>query len=165
MALAVPLRGWRRESPVAQFLVVRQRSRMKLIITSIVCLTVGIGVGWYFGYTRPTAKNQRELLKQYQYTRDKFHMTDAEMADWGEHMHEYFVAMQRQDEFAAAIALAAFTNLEATNTERAKWELETTISAYYRGHLHDGNTNLLHKIVSYAATNSALSNAIYRKLE
>jgi len=138
---------------------------MKRIIAFLVCILIGIGIGWYYGYTRPVAKNQRELLKQYQYTRDNFHMTDAEMADFGKHESEYFAAMQRQDEFAAAIALAAFKNLEASNTDRAKWELETTVSAYYRGHLHDGNTNLLHHIVYYAATNSALSNAIYRKLE
>jgi hypothetical protein len=80
-------------------------------------------------------------------------------------MPEYFTAMQRQDEFAAAVALLAFKRLEADDTNRAEWELATTVSAYYRGHRLDGNTNLLARIVSYAATNSAMSNAIYRKLE
>jgi hypothetical protein len=138
---------------------------MKRIITFLVCILIGIGIGWYFGYSLPVAKNQRDLLEQYQYTRDKFQMTDAEMADFGKHEPEYFEAMRRQDEFAAAVAFWAFRNLEAGDTNRAEWELATTVSAYYRGHRLDGNTNLLGHIVSYAATNSAMSNAIYRKLE
>jgi thioredoxin-like negative regulator of GroEL len=138
---------------------------MKRILAFLVCVLIGVGIGWFLGYTRPVAKNQRELLKQYQYTRDKFHMTDAKMADFGEHLPEYFAAMQRQDEFAAAVALLAFKRLEAGDTNQAERALATTISAYYRGHRLDGNTNLLARIVSYAATNSTMSNAIYRKLE
>jgi hypothetical protein len=138
---------------------------MKRNMAFLVCILIGIGIGWFFGYTRPVAKNQREVLKQYEYTRDKFHMTDAEMANFAKHEAEYFAAMERDDEFAAAVALNAFKNLEAGDTERAKWELETTVSGYYRAYSSDGNTNLIGHIVSYATTNSALSNAIYRKLE
>jgi hypothetical protein len=138
---------------------------MKRIISFLVYILLGIGIGWYFGYTRPAAKNQRELLKQYQHVRDNFHMTDAEMTEFGKHYAEYFEAMKRQDEYAAAVALVAYKRLGAGNVERAKWELATTVSTYYRGHRLDGNTNLLTRITSYAATNSAMSNAIYGKLE
>ena len=47
MALAVPLRGLRRESPVAQFLVVRHRSRfitMSIFLFLLSCLAFGVGV-------------------------------------------------------------------------------------------------------------------------
>lgn len=150
---------------VAQLWSVRHRERMKRIIAFLVCLVIGFGAGWYFGYSRPVSKNRRELLKQYQYTRDKFHMTDAEMADFGKHQAQYFAEMQRQDELAAALALQSFKDLEAGNTGRVKHGLTTMVSAYYRQYSTDGNSNLIYHIVSYAATNVALSNAIYRKLQ
>lgn len=53
---------------------------MKRIITHLVCLILGIGVGWYFGYTRPTTKKQRELLAQYQYVRDNNVFKDSDLA-------------------------------------------------------------------------------------
>ena len=56
---------------------------MKRIIPLLPILLIGFGIGWYFGYTRLTAKNQRELLKQNQCVRDNFRMTDAEMAEAG----------------------------------------------------------------------------------
>ena len=138
---------------------------MRRIIIPLSCLLVGIGLGWFFGYTRPAAKNQRDLLRQYQYVKDNFHMTDAEMADFGEHQQEYFAAIKRQDEMAAVIALAALVKLDQGDIEKAKWRLQTEISTYYRGHNRDGDTNVLRHITTYAATNAALSNAIYRKLE
>lgn len=138
---------------------------MRHIIISLVCLLVGIGLGWFFGYTRPVARNQRELLHQYQVVRDNFHMTDAEMADFGAHQQEYFAAMKRQDEIAAVIALAALVKIDQGDIEKAKWRLQTEISTYYRGHNYDGDSNVLRHITTYAATNAALSNAIYRKLE
>ena len=48
MALSVPLRGSRRESPVAQFLVVRHRSRMALLLPDqIADKTTGFGESSY----------------------------------------------------------------------------------------------------------------------
>ncbi len=138
---------------------------MRRIIPPLLCLVLGIGTGWYFGYTRPTAKNQRELLAQYQYVRDNFHMTEAEMADFGVHQQEYFAAMRRQDEMAAAMALGALVKLERGDIDRTRHVLEQTISIYYRGHRRDGDSNVLRHIETFAATNASLSNAIYRKLE
>ena len=138
---------------------------MRRLIIPLVCLLVGIAAGWYFGYTRPAAKNQRELLQQYQYVRDNFHMSDAEMADFGAHEQEYFAAMKRQDETAASMALGALVRLERGDIERTRHVLEQTISIYYRGHRQDGDSNVLRHIETFAATNASLSNAISRKLE
>jgi len=138
---------------------------MKNALAVLIAILAGFGLGWYFGHTRPSLQNQRELLRQYQYVRDNFHMTDAEMADFGEHQHEYFDAMMRQDEMAATIALASLGRLNHGNLDGAKHLLETTISIYYRGHRTDGNTNVLNHIEISAATNASLSNAIHRPLE
>ncbi|MFO1477145.1 MAG: hypothetical protein U1F98_10895 [Verrucomicrobiota bacterium] len=138
---------------------------MKRIVLFIIAILLGVGIGWYFGYTRPTVKNQRKLLREYQITRDNFQMTDAEMADFAEHRQEYFEAMKRQDEMAAAMALGALVPLERGDVEKAKSRLQTTISIYFRGHRQDGDSNVLRHITAFAATNAALSNAIYRRLE
>lgn len=92
-------------------------------------------------------------------------MTDAEMADFGEHRQEYLEAMKRQDEMAAVIALAALVKLDEGDLEKAKWRLRTMVSIYYRGHKLDGDSNVLRHITAYAATNSMLSNAIHGELE
>jgi uncharacterized protein YxeA len=42
---------------------------MKYIIIFIVALTVGIGIGWYFGYSSQTTKH-RVLVKKYQRLED-----------------------------------------------------------------------------------------------
>jgi hypothetical protein len=120
---------------------------MKVFLTALICLVLGAGLGWYIGYTRPEQQNQRKLLRELQANKDSFHQTE------------------QQDEFAAALACTAFRRLEAGNTERAKYELLTTISIYYRAHRFDGNSNLIVGTEAYASTNAALSNAIYRKLE
>jgi hypothetical protein len=104
-------------------------------------------MGWYFGYTRPAAQNQRKLLWELRANKDGFHQTE------------------QQDEFATAVACGAFARLEAGDTENAKHKLLTTISIYYRAHRLDGNSNIIAGIEAFASTNAALSNAIYRKLE
>ena len=139
---------------------------MKHIITSIVCLAVGIGVGWYFGYTRPTAKNQRELLAQYQYARDNFHMTDAEMAEAGPKIPQYFEDMKRQDEMAAVYSLVAYNLLERGDVELAKSRLLKAVGSYSRLY-HDkgGDTNLLAKIEEAARKYPAVAAEIAKKIE
>jgi hypothetical protein len=138
---------------------------MNRLILLTVSLALGIGIGWYFGYTRPSVKNQRELLRQYHYVRDNFRMTDADMAAFADHRQEYFDAIKRTDEFAAALSLASLRRLDYGNINGTRNMLELTISAYYRGHRQDGDSNLIFHIDAYAATNASLSNAIHRKLE
>src|SRR5947209_4881215 len=138
---------------------------MKRIAQVLICLLLGVGLGWYFGYTRPAAENQRKLLKEYQAVRNAFHATDGEMADFGGRLPEFWDAAKRQDEFAAAVALRVIHQLETGDLEGAKKSLATTVSIYYRGHRHDGDTNVIAHIQRYASTNAAISNAIYRRLE
>lgn len=124
----------------------------------LIWLLVAGSLAWY-------AWSNHKVLKEYRIVRDNFHMTDAEMADFGEHRMEYLEAMKRQDEFAAAIALRVYHQLESGDLDGAKKNLAATISIYYRGHRLDGNTNVISHIERYASTNAAISNAVYRKLE
>ena len=133
-------------------------------VVCMLCLLVGLSVGWYLGYTRPSVKNQRKLLKEYQTVRNAFQLTDKEMATWGGRIPEFFDSVKRQDEMAALMGLSALARLEKGEPESAKNVLEKAISIYYRGHHGDGNSNLLRHITSFAATNASLSNAIYRPL-
>ena len=139
---------------------------MKRIITPLVCLIVGVGIGWYFGYTRPTGKNQRELLAQYHYVRGNLHMTDAEMAEAGPKMPQYFEDMKRQDETAARFALGAFVILEHGDADRAKTHLLKAVGSYYRVyHGNGGDTNFLAKIEEAAQKYPAVAAEISRKIE
>ncbi|MCW5556046.1 MAG: hypothetical protein KIS67_28295 [Verrucomicrobiae bacterium] len=138
---------------------------MKRIIVYSAFVVVGIALGWYFGYTRPVGTNQRKLLEQYQTVRDKFQMTDEEMADYGKHYQDYSEATKREDELAAHIALGVLIRLERGDTEKAKRILEATIGTYYRRYGHTGHTNVIASIERHVATNASLSNAIYGELK
>jgi hypothetical protein len=135
---------------------------MKRIISFLVCILLGIGIGFYFGCTRPVVKEQRDLND---WMKHRTGLTDADWAEMAKDAPNMRKEIERSDEYAAAIAFGAFMNLESGNTDRAKLELETTVSLYYRLHSLDGNTNLLQRIMSYATTNSAFSNAISKKLD
>ena len=137
---------------------------MRRIIPLLISLCVGVGVGWYFGYSRPTARTQRELLAQYQYVRDNFHMTDAQMADVGPKIPQYFEDAKRQDELAAAVALSAVRSLERGDTNQAERVLLRIMGSYYRVY-HDrgGDTNLLAKIEAAAQEHPAVAAEIARK--
>lgn len=113
---------------------------MKRAISILFGFALGVGLGWYFGHRQAAVQNDQGILRE-------FHET------------------KQQDEFAAAVALAAFAKLQAGQAEKAEHELATTVSIYYRAHGRDGNTNLIASIVAYAATNSAMSNAIYRPVQ
>lgn len=132
----------------------------------MVCILFGICIGWYLGYMQPTAKNQRELLNQYHYVRDNFHMTDKEMAEIGPHIHEYFEDVKRQDEMAAALGLGSFKYLERGDVEGAKKRLLMAVGSYYRlYHNKGGDTNLISKIEDTARKSPALAAEIVRKIE
>jgi predicted negative regulator of RcsB-dependent stress response len=134
-------------------------------LACLLCLLLGLSVGWYFGYSRPSVQNQRKILNEYQTVRDALGLTDKQMAEIGEQLPRMRKEMAREDEFAAAMALGALVPLEQGEIEKAKTRLQKTISIYYRGHKHDGNTNVLRRITNFATTNAGLSNAIYRRLE
>jgi hypothetical protein len=134
---------------------------MKQIIAFLVCIMASIGIGWYFGYTRSVAKNQRELLEQNQYIKDHFQEFDSDIADFHKRNAEYFKIAAPWEESTASISLAALKNLKTNDIEDAKFRLASTVANYYRGHSHDGDTNFLAEIVTFAATDTVLSNAIY----
>ena len=63
---------------------------MKIIITSLVSLLVGVAVGWYVGYTRPIAKADRHVWQELQDADDEsgraalYSMGAIQMIDAGE---------------------------------------------------------------------------------
>lgn len=134
-------------------------------LTCCLCLLLGLSVGWYFGFTRHSVKNQRKLVNEYQALRDTFGMTDEQLAEIGKQLPTLRRQMAREDEMAAAMALGALAKLERGDVEKTRSILERTVSIYFRGHQHDGNSNVLRNIEKFAATSASLSNAIYRKLE
>ena len=127
---------------------------MKLTIAFLVCILAGIGVGWYFGHTRAISEYQRETLKH-------LPTIEAQTADFIRLRMEEFKTGEPYEASGAPIALATLKNLDTNDLEGAKLRLAAMAAIYYRGHSGDGNTNLLSDIVSYAATNATLSNAIY----
>jgi hypothetical protein len=108
-------------------------------------------------------ENQRKLLREYQSVRDGFHATDEEMAEAGTHLKEWSGRIEREDELAAAMGLAALIRLEQGDMPRLRMVLQNTVSVYYLRHKQDGDTNVLRHIETFAATNAPLSNAIYGK--
>jgi hypothetical protein len=137
---------------------------MKRYLPWIICclgLLVGVSVGWVFGHTRPELSDQRKLLAEYQRLRDAFGLTDEEMSRIGALLPTLQTQMQRQDEYAAAMALAAFHRLEEGDTNKAKEVLAATIGTYYHTWRDDGgDTNVISRIEKYAAKYQVLASAI-----
>jgi len=130
---------------------------MKRATAFLVCILAGIGIGWYFGYTRPVAQNQRELLRDYQPMMDQFESWNRQTAAYAKEAEPWMAS-------SASIALGALGSLKTNDMEGAKYRLACIVAAYYRGHSRDGDTNLLHRIVTFAATDTAFSNAFYGPL-
>jgi hypothetical protein len=135
---------------------------MKHIITFLACLLVGIGIGWYFGYSCPAAQRQRELLGKYQPLKEEL---ETNMAYLNKQREEESKKAQPWMASSASIALAALKNLKTNDMEDAKYRLAAIVAAYYRGHSRDGDTNLLTSITTFAATDAAFSNAFYGPLK
>jgi hypothetical protein len=93
-----------------------------------------------------------------------FGMSEEDMANIDVQLPFLRRQMERSDEFAAQVALSVLKDLEAGDGEAAKVYLGKTLSVYYNGHF-SGNTNFVARIERFAATNAALSNAIYRALK
>ncbi len=66
---------------------------------------------------------------------------------------------------SAAMALSALKSIKTNDIPAAQYEMSAIVAAYYRGHPHDGNTNLLNSILNFAATDSTFSNAFYGPLK
>ena len=82
---------------------------MKIIIASLVSLLIGSSIGYYFGYTRPTAKTDRYVWEQ---------------------MHE----MSDDDGAAAIVAMDVIPAIESGDAQKAVQYLSFTIASYYTTH-------------------------------
>jgi hypothetical protein len=90
--------------------------RMKTTMISLVSLLVGIGVGWYVGYSRPTAQMSREMRHQF----------DADESDQAA---------------AAALATQAIQCIDSGETQKAVQFLTFPIMVYYRDYATQPGTN------------------------
>jgi hypothetical protein len=118
---------------------------MKIIIISLFSLLVGAGFGWYFGYTMPIAKANRDARQE-------------------------MLSIQADDSMAAIIAIRAVPLIESGDTQKAVQWLSKPIGSYYRVYaLHAGTNeerlNLRGQIEEMASTNSVIAAEIHRKVE
>ena len=139
---------------------------MKRIIAFLVCISVGFGMGWYFGYTRPTAKDQRAILNSQQYF--KAHPTnfDAAVADFKQRESKISFAAKPWERGTAGIALQGLKDLDTNDMKDARFRFAELVGLYYRPYSHDADasTNLfLREIAAFAARDAVLSNEIYGK--
>jgi uncharacterized protein YxeA len=122
---------------------------MKNIIISLVSLLVGVGIGWYFGYTRPIAKVSRDAHRE---------------------MPALQAAVRSDDTFAAVIALNAIPLIEAGDTQKAVKVLAYPIGNYYRFYALHAGTNqewlqMRARIEQIASTNQVVDAEIHKKVD
>jgi hypothetical protein len=118
---------------------------MKSIVILLVGLLVGVGGGWYVGYTRPITKANRDARQE-------------------------LLAMEADDCMAAIIAVRVIPMIESGDTQNAIAWLAKPIGSYYRVYaLHAGTNDqrltLRAKIEQLASTNSVVDTEIHRKIE
>jgi hypothetical protein len=129
---------------------------MKLIITSIICLAVGIGVGWYFGYTRPS-------LRAIHLTDELQKGTGMSTEEMAKAVPESLAAIKREDESLATVALHTIEVLDRNDTTAAKKYLAYWIGSYYRVYHANGDTNLIARIEQASTTNSEIATELAKK--
>lgn len=116
-------------------------AHVKTIIILLVGLLVGVGFGWYFGYTRPLAKADRDARKE---------MLKTENDDWE----------------AALFAVKAIPLVESGDKQGAVEWLAKPIGSYYRVYGPHAGTNeerlkMLAMIEQLAGTNPAVNTEIH----
>jgi hypothetical protein len=79
---------------------------VKLTVGVIVGLIVGLAVGWYWGYTRPVTKANRDA-------------------------RQYLGTMESDDRMTAVVALAAIRRMEEDRSAEAKELLARSLGSYY----------------------------------
>ncbi len=129
---------------------------MKQIITSIFCLMAGIGIGWYFGYTRPA-------LKAMHITQEIQKETGMSIEDMVKAVPDSLAAIKREDESVAYIGLTSIKMLDHGNTETAEKYLAYWVGSYYRVYQTNGDTNLIAKIKQAATTNPEIAAELAKK--
>jgi hypothetical protein len=134
---------------------------MKNAIAILVCIALGIGIGWYCERMRSAVQAQRDFEVFKEEYLAKF---NVELGTFDKFREEEFNKAAPWEASSASIALAALKNLDANDVQGARLRLASIAAVYYRGHSHDGDTNLITSLVTFAATDTVLSNALYRKL-
>lgn len=138
---------------------------MKRSVGCLLCVLVGIAIGWHFGHTRPVHQRQRELLADYKDVKETVldGMTDKEIADFGKELPGIKDALKRQNEVAALVALHAFTRLEHGDIDEARRALLQQIGLYWRAYRQTGDKSLLASIASAAKESPALAEELERE--
>jgi len=142
---------------------------MKHVTQFSVCFLLGVGVGWYLGYSRPVVTNQRQLLKEYEWVRDNIDLTDPGLAEFIQRLPQdfevqYWEAIINEDETLAAVGLAIFKALERGDTSAAKSRMVSFVGSYYRlYHEKGGDPDTLAKIEEAASEYPAIAAEISRK--
>jgi len=118
---------------------------MKIIITSLVSLLVGVGVGWYFGYAQPTAEDVRQLRQQ----TDDYELSAAA---------------------AATFAVDATTCIDSGDTQKAIRFLSLPIAHYCVVFAHhpstdEGQIKLRARIDELARTNQVVAAQITKEMD
>jgi len=114
---------------------------MKRFLLVALSLFIGCLLGWYIGYTRPLAEQQR-------YMRGITGMTDRQMAQASAevmtNLPAYIQSMKREDDITTALALGILKQLDRGNVEGAKRLLIPPARSYYlRYHASGGNPQIL----------------------
>jgi hypothetical protein len=118
---------------------------MKIITGLIAGLLIGSVAGWYAGYSRPAAKENRDV-------------------------RQFFTTMEWDDSKAANFALKAIPVVESGDKQKAIHLLALPIGGWYRVYADKAGTNeerlrLRAKIEQLASSNSIVDAEIRRKLE
>jgi hypothetical protein len=131
---------------------------MRHFITSVVCLAVGIGIGWYFGYTRPS-------LQAMHITQELEKETGMSIAEMTKAVPDSLAAIQRDDESAASVSLRGIEILDRGDIPAAKKYLAHWVGSYYRVYHTRGDTNLIARIEGAATTNTEIAAEIAKKIQ
>jgi hypothetical protein len=86
----------------------------KLIAAILVSVIIGLALGWYFGYTRPVVKANRDARR-------------------------YLDSMEHDDRMAAVLSLAAIYRLEQQRGAQAEELLARQLASYYAIYGPPGN--------------------------
>jgi hypothetical protein len=97
----------------------------RLLIVGVVMLAVGLGTGWYLGYTRPVSyycRNFKAITG----------MTNQEIAEAARKAKNMTADMGLQESYVAAMSLHVLDKLESGQTDAAKQFLAKQVARYYR---------------------------------
>jgi hypothetical protein len=131
---------------------------MKRIIPLLICVLLGVGVGWYWGYTRPAL----QAMHMYRDMKKTMGFSDEEMLRAAP---EAFAKIKREDESVAMVALRGSEILDRGDTQAAKKYLAYWVGSYYRVYHANGDTNLIAHIEQAATTNAEIASEIAKKVQ